>query len=1674
MSKVYYQTMTIHNVKHFMSRLLVLILFLSIIPIGSVKANASKLYSELPLGLNLVSEGALVTGYNNMTFNDGVKSNLTDGNLSSMSGGYGLVDFYVDLGQKINVDYVKIYFNRLWNGTNTLYVSDDAVTWSQVVIGDGSVGKYEYLQDTTATDALHNSNIFGALLPSGTHGRYVRLTTKDWSDIYEFQVYSSHVTPVEHLKVTGSATMTVVKDFSMQMNAQVLPSSATDKSITWSVHAKSGSTGAASIDAATGYLTAIAPGIVTVQATANDGPGIIDTTDVVIESSVEQWRNMEFSLASSEIYTNPFMDVDVTATFTGPAGETLTRPAFWDGGNTWKVRFAPTSVGEWTVTTQTTDSTNTGLTFGAPISFTAVPYSGSLDIYKHGFVRTNPNERYFSYQDGTPFFYLGDTHWTMPAEDYYSSNVDGIDSQFKYAVDHRVSQGFTVYQSEPLTPKVILNLSNGVQQADIARFQEIDKKFQYIADAGLLHANAALVFTSGLNVTDANTLEKLGRFWQARYGAYPVLWTIAQESDPNFYGAIDPSYWQTIAKAIHDSDAYQHPLTAHMENMSALATTWGDKEYHSWFAAQPVDLLKSLFESFWNYSTSKPYISYETRYEFNDEPTDDARTSPYKAFQNGSFGFGYGAQGVWANNQSPDNWFHYGPYYRWFDGLNAPAGSQMTYFKNFYSSLQWWKLTPSFTDTTNADFTQNNKSYLAVEGNKTYVAYFADTQNRATGTITQMANTVYKAQWYNTRTGEYTLISNQVIPVNGQWVIPERPDKNDWVLLVTSSESSLASKLIVSSANNATTIFTQNGSLQMTAAVNPGQSSISVNWKVTNLDGTNTDLATINQDGMLRAMKNGKVLVTASTDDDSMMASKTVIITRQDNPNPPDKAQSLTIKDGGSNQLLPYFEPSNTLDQRVSWAVYEVDGVTPTFKAKISEFGVIKLQQEGVVKVVATALDGSGLKASYDITIPEIIDIITNPLLVGATVTASSADYGNDYRPIKAITSQHGDWKGWTSIIPTNESEWTSYDNPQWLQVQFAQPTTMNHVEVYSTGSGYQMRDFDVQYWDGDNWVNLASIKDNQQSSITLLFPEVITNKIRIICYKGDPLGIARVSSVEVYYDAQSHDSRLSGINVGGTAIQGFAAGTTSYRVVMPAGTSGIPTVTATTTDSRANVAVSQTVLLPGTATITVTAEDGTTTTIYTVVIETTPADAVFAADITAPTNTDVTVTISYPSDAVLKEYKVGASGTWTAYTVPVVVSENDTVYARGTNDAGNLSNITNYAVSNIDKIAPVTAATVSPLQPDGLNGSYVNPVTVTLTGSDSLSGIAKTEYSLDNGTTWQLYSSAVMFDKQGRYTMIYQSEDQAGNVELPQILSFTLAATTVKVQLIDSNGNPLNGGIVKYYDGGWKDFGVTDASGSVSRSLPNKNYTFAMTYEGTYKEMVQNTGTNAVVVFQTINVKVQLKDSQGNPIDSGTVKYYAGSWRTIGNTSGGEISKELLPGSYTFGMTYEGTYKEMVQYTGTNAVVVFQTINVKVQLKDSQGNLIDSGTVKYYAGSWRTIGNTSGGEISKELLSGSYTFGMTYEGTYKEMVQNTGTNAVVVFQTINVKIQLKDSLGNLVDGGTVKYYAGSWRTIGNTSGGEISKELLSGSYTFGMTYGGSYKESVIDIATNSTVLFQV
>ncbi|MCJ8014490.1 discoidin domain-containing protein [Paenibacillus sp. KQZ6P-2] len=178
---------------------------------------------------------------------------------------------------------------------------------------------------------------------------------------------------------------------------------------------------------------------------------------------------------------------------------------------------------------------------------------------------------------------------------------------------------------------------------------------------------------------------------------------------------------------------------------------------------------------------------------------------------------------------------------------------------------------------------------------------------------------------------------------------------------------------------------------------------------------------------------------------------------------------------------------------------------------------------------------------------------------------------------------------------------------------------------------------------------------------------------------------------------------------------------------------------------------------------------------------QTPPSDATFVADVTVPTNTDVVVTINYPDDAVVKEYKVGEDGEWTPYTGPLVLSDNNKVYARGTDAAGNVSNITSYEISNIDKTAPTLSVQLDQASLWPANHKMVT-VNATLDANDAESGVASvvlTSITSNEPDSWQgdiqarIGTEDTSFQLRaerlgqgsGRiYTITYTVTDKAGN----------------------------------------------------------------------------------------------------------------------------------------------------------------------------------------------------------------------------------------------------------------------------------------------------------------------
>jgi hypothetical protein len=293
-------------------------------------------------------------------------------------------------------------------------------------------------------------------------------------------------------------------------------------------------------------------------------------------------------------------------------------------------------------------------------------------------------------------------------------------------------------------------------------------------------------------------------------------------------------------------------------------------------------------------------------------------------------------------------------------------------------------------------------------------------------------------------------------------------------------------------------------------------------------------------------------------------------------------------------------------------------------------------------------------------------------------------------------------------------------------------------------------------------------------------------------------------------------------------------------------------------------------------------------------------------------------------------------------------------------------------------------------------------------------------------------------------------------------------------VKLTNSLGTQIPASNVKYYDTSWKD-AIGNGDGTFTVITDRQTVSLRMFYEYANQTVNNVPAQNNTYTFQTVNAAVQLKNSLGNFIDVGIVQYYAEAWRSFGTTINGVANKELLPINYSFRMSYEYGSQDKQQDISVNPTVVFQTVNAAVELRNSTGNLIDQGTVQYYAGAWRTFGTTQNGVTHKELLPINYSFRMTYEFVPVDKQQNLSTNSTVTFSTVLCTVKVTKANGQPLAGANTKYYSGAWRDIGLTnSNGEATKELLPKSLNFRAISGSVSQDKQQDIGANSLVEIQL
>lgn len=510
------------------------------------------------------------------------------------------------------------------------------------------------------------------------------------------------------------------------------------------------------------------------------------------------WQRIEFTLTAEREHLDPEA-VPVRAEFTGPGGRRIVLPAWWNGASEWRVRFAPTAVGRWRYRITCAGNDDPGL-HGICGTVTATAYDGDLAVYRHGFPRISDDARGFVYADGTPFFWLGDTHWQAPNyERLHESNhpLGHEPSQFIVSVRTMARQGFTVYQTYP--DAGVNDGGGNLSQVDwwARRYDRLnpasfsaqfDPMMEELAGRGLVIAlGMGAHWVNGRLGADAMT--RFTRAVVARYACYPVVWITGQEVDVE-QGLNTLPVWREVAETIAETDGYHHPLAAHMDSVGE-PMTFGDQPWHDWFATQGGHgrlRSKHHYAAYWNRRPAKPFLETEANYEgILDVRPGAARRSAWRALQCGSRGFTYGGAGTWALKWDRDvpGWDEFQNGIPWYEGLDLPERAQMGLLRTFYESLaDWHCLQPQFDDETRGAFTEPESALLSTDGNRTYVVYFSG-PGVETGELRALDPSVtYRARWFDPRKGNWREIPEEVPGAGTTWQIPAKPDTQDWALVV--------------------------------------------------------------------------------------------------------------------------------------------------------------------------------------------------------------------------------------------------------------------------------------------------------------------------------------------------------------------------------------------------------------------------------------------------------------------------------------------------------------------------------------------------------------------------------------------------------------------------------------------------------------------------------------------------------------------------------------------------------------------------------------------------------------------------------------------------------------------------------------------------------------------------
>lgn len=536
---------------------------------------------------------------------------------------------------------------------------------------------------------------------------------------------------------------------------------------------------------------------------------------------VAQNEVLEVTLESSGEYSNPYLDITVDMIVQNGEGKKQHVPAFWAGDACWKIRYSAHQVGELNYVTACSNASDRGL-HNQRGTITVKPYEGANELLSRGPLAIDARHNVV-HADGTPFLWLADSWW------------HGMTTRFKWPEDVRTltrdrkEKGFSVIQFAIGFPCDIAEfdprganeagfpISHDYRKINPAYFDLVDLRVRHLVDCGLV-PNILGSWGYYLNWFGVDNMRHYWRYIIARYGAYPVTWTVAGETTLTYYRMDNDRReevrqyqrdgWADVARYIKDTDPFGRIVTAHpgpdsgrykpISDMTLLDLVMVQPGHSGW-ESLPTALrhLKTAQARF----PDKPVMQGEVCFEGMHGGGSDAKLQRILFWTNmlsGAAGHCYGADAIWQFNTEEElfgptagpgghvwgNW-PWEEAYQWKGSFYVGLG------RKILQQFDWQQFEPhpEWIDPA-ADDDDVQDAYAAGIGGKIRMFYFPRGVMPWGQDYTALeldAGTTYLAVYIDPLTGDHYPLAEPISGVRS-WKLPHAPILQDWLLTLQVQE----------------------------------------------------------------------------------------------------------------------------------------------------------------------------------------------------------------------------------------------------------------------------------------------------------------------------------------------------------------------------------------------------------------------------------------------------------------------------------------------------------------------------------------------------------------------------------------------------------------------------------------------------------------------------------------------------------------------------------------------------------------------------------------------------------------------------------------------------------------------------------------------------------------------